>query len=54
MPDHTRAIVPIEAWAYASPDVTIRGDVSDAGLFAEALLYHDVVGQVVTAAVSGV
>jgi hypothetical protein len=43
MPDHRRALVPIEAWPYASPDVVLRGAPADLGLLSEALLYYDTV-----------
>lgn len=41
MSDHTRAFVPIEAWAYSSPDVLVGGSHVDIGLLAEALVYYD-------------
>ena len=41
MSNHQRTIVPIEAWAYHSPDVRDSGKLIDIGLFAEALLYYE-------------
>lgn len=40
MSDHKRSIVPLEAWAYASPDVKLKGCDIDLGLLAEALIYY--------------
>jgi hypothetical protein len=39
--DHTTALVPIEAWAYQSPDLRRQGRQIDIGLLAEALIYYD-------------
>ena len=41
MTDHTKTIIPIECWEYASPDLSKLGKVVDVGLFSEALLYYD-------------
>ena len=41
MSDHKTALVPIEAWAYNSPDVRFRGNRIDIGLLAESLIYYD-------------
>lgn len=35
------ALVPLEAWSYASPEVRASGRSIDIGLFAEALIYYD-------------
>jgi hypothetical protein len=42
MSDHTRALVPLESWAYASPELRIDGRRVDLGLLAEALIYYEV------------
>jgi hypothetical protein len=39
--DHKRAIVPLEAWAFGSPDTKLAGSSIDLGLLAEALIYYD-------------
>ena len=41
MSDHTRAIVPLEAWAYSSPALCQKGISVDVGLLCESLLYYD-------------
>jgi hypothetical protein len=41
MNDHTTAIVPIETWAYQSPDLRRQNVSLDIGLLAEALIYYD-------------
>lgn len=41
MSDHTRALVPLESWCYASPELRTAGRTIDIGLFAEALIYYD-------------
>src|SRR5262245_11306688 len=43
MSDHKTALVPVEAWCYASPELLDEGQNVDIGLFAEALIYYDVV-----------
>lgn len=40
---HTTALVPIESWAYQSPEIRAVGKQVDVGLFAESLVYYDVV-----------
>lgn len=42
MSDHTRALVPLESWAYASPELRFEGRRVDLGLMAEALIYYEV------------
>jgi hypothetical protein len=39
--DHCRAIVPIEAWAFSSPDLGWRGISIDIGHLAESLIYYE-------------
>jgi hypothetical protein len=39
--DHTTALVPVEAWAYQSPELRRQGRQIDMGLFAEALIYYE-------------
>lgn len=41
MSKHTEALVPIEAWAYGSPELRLRDKRVDLGLLAEALIYFD-------------
>ena len=41
MTNHTTAIVPLECWAFASPDLAYSGKTIDLGLFAESLIYYD-------------
>lgn len=41
MSDHSLALVPIESWSYASPELKKDGRSVDIGLLAEALLYYD-------------
>ena len=41
MSKHKLALVPIEPWAFHSPDVSNAGLQVDIGLFAEALIYYD-------------
>ena len=41
MSDHALALVPIESWAYASPELLRAGRSIDVGLLAEALIYYD-------------
>ncbi len=41
MSDHTTALVPIESWAYQSPELRDAGRQIDIGLFAESLIYYD-------------
>lgn len=41
MSDHSRALVPIEAWAFNSPDLGCQGISVDLGHLAESLLYYD-------------
>lgn len=41
MSTHTSALIPLETWAYSSPELAIQGKSIDIGLFAEALLYYD-------------
>ena len=36
-----RALVPIEAWSYSSPDVKDAGNTVDVGLLGESLVYYD-------------
>lgn len=43
MSGHTTALVPIESWAYQSPDLRAVGKQVDVGLFAESLVYYDAV-----------
>ena len=43
MSDHKIAIVPLESWCYASPEIRASGKSIDIGLFAEALIYYDCV-----------
>lgn len=39
--NHSLAFVPIESWAYSSPDLISTGRSLDIGLLAEALIYYD-------------
>lgn len=39
--NNSKAIVPIESWAYASPELRINNKIIDMGLLCEALLYYD-------------
>jgi hypothetical protein len=48
MSDHTRAIVPLESWSYASPELRAEGKTVDIGLFAEALIYYDSIAANIT------
>jgi hypothetical protein len=41
MADHSKALVPLEAWAYAGTDIAVAGRHVDLGLLAEALLYYE-------------
>lgn len=41
MSDHQSTIVPLETWAFSSPELHISGKEIDIGLFAEALVYYD-------------
>lgn len=41
MSDHSLALVPIETWSYASPELRAESKSIDVGLFAEALIYYD-------------
>lgn len=41
MSDHSRAIVPIETWAFNAPELCARGITVDIGHFAESLIYYD-------------
>lgn len=41
MSDHTRALVPIEAWAFNSTDVAVTPRRIDIGLLAESLIYYE-------------
>jgi hypothetical protein len=41
MSNHTTALVPIEVWQYASPDLSHFKPNIDIGLFAEALVYYE-------------
>lgn len=41
MSDHSRALVPIETWAFNSPDLGHRGISVDLGHLAESLIYYD-------------
>ncbi len=43
MDKHTTALVPIESWAYQSPELRAVGKQIDVGLLAESLVYYDVV-----------
>ena len=43
MSDHKMALVPLESWCYASPELRAAGRSIDIGLFAEALIYYDCV-----------
>src|SRR3990172_1943475 len=43
MANHDRALVPLEAWAFSSPEVKAGGRSIDIGLLAESLLYYDTV-----------
>jgi hypothetical protein len=40
MSDHTLAFVPVDSWAYSSPELISRNRSVDIGLFAEALIYY--------------
>jgi hypothetical protein len=39
--DHTTALVPVETWAYQSPELRNVGWILDLGLIAESLIYYD-------------
>lgn len=41
MSDHSSAIVPLESWCYASPEIRAKGKTVDVGLFVEAMIYYD-------------
>lgn len=41
MSDHKKALVPLESWCYASPELRAVGRTIDIGLFAESLIYYD-------------
>src|SRR5687768_873063 len=41
MSNHRMAFVPIECWAFSSPDQMTRGFSVDLGLFCESLIYYD-------------
>jgi hypothetical protein len=41
--NHKSAIVPIEAWSFASPELLTSGNKIDVGLFAESLVYYDTI-----------
>jgi hypothetical protein len=41
MSNHARALVPIESWAYQSPELRGQGKQLDVGLLAESLIYYD-------------
>lgn len=41
MSDHQSTIVPLETWAFSSPELHISGKEIDIGLFAESLVYYD-------------
>ncbi len=43
MSKHTSAIVPLETWAFSSPELFTKGKEIDIGLFAESLIYYDTV-----------
>lgn len=43
MSKNSSAVVPIEAWSYASPDLKINGKNTDIGILCEALLYYDTI-----------
>ncbi|MDR7090883.1 hypothetical protein [Cellvibrio fibrivorans] len=43
MTKNSCTLVPIESWAYASPELISSGQTIDIGLFAEALIYYDTV-----------
>lgn len=43
MSDHSRSIVPIQAWCYNSPELSYKGYSVDVGLLAEALIYYDTI-----------
>lgn len=41
MSDHSKALVPIDSWAYCAPELLAVGRVIDVGQLAEALVYYD-------------
>jgi len=41
MKNHSKALVPLESWAYNSPEIRYGGKSIDIGLLAEALIYYD-------------
>jgi hypothetical protein len=41
MSNHTVVLVPIDTWAYNSPDLLHNGQTLDIGLLAECLIYYD-------------
>lgn len=43
MAGHDTTLVPLEAWAYASPSLKVGGKSVDVGLLAESLIYYDCV-----------
>jgi hypothetical protein len=43
MTQHNTVLLPLETWAYSSPELAMKGQSIDIGLFAEALLYYDCV-----------
>ncbi len=43
MAGHTRALVPLESWAYNSPKLRASGRGVDIGLMAEALIYYEAI-----------
>lgn len=43
MSTHSRAVVPVEAWAFSSPEIKASGRSVDIGLMAESLIYYDTI-----------
>jgi hypothetical protein len=43
MAGNRTVLVPLESWAYSSPELMLSGRQIDIGLFAEALIYYDTV-----------
>ena len=43
MSEHTTALVPIETWAYQSPELRASGKQIDVGLLAESLVYYEAI-----------
>jgi hypothetical protein len=43
MSNHNKALIPLESWSYQSPEIRYSGKTLDLGLFAEGLIYYDII-----------